>query len=110
MDFPNLSQRPLTISVEYVDSSLRQTFEGGYESRRPKYTRKKRKFTLTYEVMSITDRNTLKSFYESVQCSSSFNWTDKESNTFVVYFDSPLKFVDNLNVWNVIDPIVLVEV
>ena len=97
MQFPSLPVDPAyPLGIDHVDNSLRAEFQAGYEVRRPRYSRPKRKFKLTYKGLTTSEKNTLESFFNSVGTGTLFQWTypnvpdDAYAGTvFEVYFDGP---------------------
>lgn len=109
MAFPGLSRRPAKESYTYVDNTVSYDSEGGYTHRRPRYTRKKRKFEVVYDLLPTADRDLLKAHYEEVGRHTSFVWTDKLGAQYTVYYDKPLKDEREIDGWYRFDSIELLE-
>lgn len=92
MDFPSLSRKPSLRVEEHVQyKTLRSPSEAGYVVTRPLWTRSKRTFHVEYGLLSQSDYDTLKDFFESSTRggSISFNWTNPiDGNVYVVRFVS----------------------
>ena len=99
--FPSLSVDPnYPITVTRVDSAIRSPFDGGYEHRRPRYTRDRKRFILQYNALTTDDKDTLQTFLDSTRgTADSFTWTypnipndDYANQDFTVYFDKLPEF------------------
>ena len=110
MAFPTLNRTPINVSRTLKDNTIRVEFDGGYEHRRPRYTRDVYRFEITYDLLSSTDIGSLKTHFETVGCHTPFTWTDQESNNHTVYYDMPIKWTYFVSGWYKIDTIQLVEV
>lgn len=111
MSFPSLSQKPLEIEVVSLDNSLRNQTDAGYEVRRVLYTRKKKAFTLKYQILDDNDKNLLSTFESNYGTSKNFPWLNHQENKiYNVYLDEPLKYRRFCPGWWSFDPIKLVEV
>lgn len=93
--FPTLSinpSRPLDEVRE--DNVIRSNVEGGYEQTRPRFTRLRRTWTLKYEFLTQTDKDTLDTFLTTVKGGSdAFSWTHPTtSQTHNVRFTKPPTF------------------
>ncbi len=86
MDFPTLSKVPTyPLNETRENNKISASMEAGYKVSRPRFTRTRRTFIVTYEGLTSTDKDTLDDFYED-DCNggvSLFNWTHPESS--VVY-------------------------
>lgn len=110
MAFPTLSKRPIDITRTGKDEAIRVSFEGGYEHRRPRYTRDTYKYTVTYDLLPSADIALLKTHWEEVGCGTLFTWQDKEGVSHSVYYDEPLSWQFFVTGWYKLDPIKLHEV
>lgn len=84
--FPTLAvgQDSSLYGLEIEDKSMKTQLEGGYVVTRAKHTRKARRtFNSGFTMLKSPDRKTLDDFFELVNCSLIFNWTDPPSQ--VVY-------------------------
>jgi len=110
MAFPTLSRRAIDIDVSYEDNSLKHPIEAGYEFRRPRFTRSRRLFKVQYDLLPTADRDALVSHFGIVGTHTSFTWTDLDSTSYSVFYDSPLNFTRSLIGWYKVADIVLREV
>ena len=104
-NYPTLTIAPnYPLSEDREDATYRSGMEGGYEYTRPKYTRGRKKFGITYTNMQNTDKDTLEAFVDTVKGGAdSFIWTHpKTSTNYTAQFDKPPKFeYVEYNFWNV---------
>lgn len=106
--FPTLTAIPaVPMTEETEDATIRSPFEAGYEHTRPRFTRVRKTWTIRYEYMSTSDKNTLDTFINSTvhQGSDSFSWTNpQDSTSYTVRFLSLPKYELVLNtgggLWN----------
>lgn len=77
----------------YIDNTIRSNTDGGYELTRKRFTRPQlRRFKIGWTDLSDADYSTLKTFYDSVETHSIFQFT--HPTTAVVYnvrFESPIE-------------------
>jgi hypothetical protein len=78
-NFPTIKAPSFPSEEDYIHKTIATTFENGIEFARRTSTIGKHKFTLTWENLSETDFQTLKSFFIS-QGAEPFNWTHPVSN------------------------------
>jgi len=71
---------PNQITEEVKKPALRSKYDGGYTQTRPKYTRKTKKFTLEYQALSLSEKDTLEAFFDANQ-GLSFYFVDPVSST-----------------------------
>jgi len=94
---------PLTpdieIDKEYLDPTVSVTFENGVEQTRPRWSRPKLLFRLSFSALSSTEKQTLEDFYESHRyIPFLFNY---EGKTYVVRFNKPVQIKQTApNVYN----------
>ena len=97
--FPTLSRGT---SISFTESTnkpqVRTSFEGNYAQTRPKYTRDMGLFDITYQMITVADRNTLKTFFDTY-LGDSFEWTNPtDSVIYTVRFkNDTLKFTHIAN-------------
>lgn len=96
MDFPTLTMTPsYPLNESEEDNQIASPTEAGYKITRPRFTRARRKFIITYEFLTPTDKATLETFYRT-SCNygaSLFNWTHPESLTvYIVKFAKPISY------------------
>lgn len=95
--FPTLTtlpRFPLDPDGELEDAVLRSNFEGGYEQTRPKYTRARRSYGLSYQLQSA-DEATLRAFELTTlnNGADSFVWTHPlRATTHTVRLTAPIKY------------------
>jgi hypothetical protein len=97
-DYPNTLPEPDVQGFEEspaIDPTLRSEMESGKRITRSRFTKIPKKWRFQYTQLSNDNKNTLKSFEESVSYGSdSFDWThpiDDESHS--VRFAEPVKYV-----------------
>ena len=77
------------ISKEYIDPAIAVTFENGVEQIRPRWSRPKLLFSLSFSALSSTEKQTLEEFYESHRCIPFlFNY---EGKNYTVRFNKPIQ-------------------
>lgn len=84
MAFPTLTRNPTyPLSEETEDMVIRDSSEAGYEATRPRFTKRRRIWTLNYERMSDTDLSSLESFFagDAAYGSGIFSWTNPVNST-----------------------------
>lgn len=99
-DFVTLSvapSYPLSPDGEIEDVLIRSENTAGYRQTRPRFTRARRTWGVSYDHMGATDVGNLKTFEQVtlVNGAAEFNWTHPVSGTFVVQLKGPIKY--NLN-------------
>jgi hypothetical protein len=77
MAFPSLTREPTSVIKENIDNSIKVSFDGGYEHRRPRYTRVRYRYSLNYDYIPEDDRNAIHSHFSAVGTHTPFNWTDR---------------------------------
>ena len=79
MAFPTLSRNPAELSPDGdpIDSLLASESDAGYEQTRPKFTRQRRIWGVTYNELPAADVATLRTYRDTtlVNGSSAFTWT-----------------------------------
>ena len=95
-----LTQTP-TVTEDTIafDPTIRSQYEGGYVVSRSRFTRMPRRWSLRYEWMTTTNKDTLRTFEEArVVGSDSFTWTNPmDSTAYTVRFLEPVRYVPTLN-------------
>ena len=91
--YPALSKKPqLRTPTELQDPALKNEATNGMPLTRPRYTRIRRKWNITYPALPDSELTTLLVFYESVLGGSAiFLWSDEFNNTYSVRFISNIK-------------------
>jgi hypothetical protein len=104
--FPELSRAfSLKQSEDPVDPTIRDSYENGMESARARFTRRRRTFSMTIDLLGEADRLALDAFYTSMVegagagfGSLAFNVTDPRyiitPQTYLVRFASMPKYMD----------------
>lgn len=74
------------------DPVISSPIEGGYRTTRARFTRIVRKWAIRYEWMTVTNKNTIKTFEEArVAGAESFTWTNpSDSTSYTVRFVGPI--------------------
>jgi len=81
--FPTLSHpAEYPLKETRVDQSLKSDMEKGYVITRPRFTRVRKRFHVTYNVLTQADKNTLDTFVDTVKGDADiFTWTHPQSGT-----------------------------
>jgi len=79
MSFPVLSIDPDTITSKDTVNTIKSQFDGGYKQVRERFSRDIKTFTVTYKVLSKTDKDALLAHYDSVRCSTPFTWVNVDN-------------------------------
>ena len=93
--FPTLTAKPhIGLGIETIDNSLKSTMVNGMTISRKAYSRQLSKFSVTYPAMNVSDLNTLRTFYSTVNGgSASFTWTNPDTAlSHTVRFDGNLSY------------------
>ena len=97
-------QLPSSLEETTPDPAIRSEFEDGSVHTRPRYTRLRRTWTLTWQNLKGADYRTLRAFYVSQKGGSlTFTWQNPiERTTFTVRFtgDITAKYTE-VDHWNV---------
>ena len=90
MAFPALSVPPNYPLKEIIaDRALKTVSEAGYVTTRQKNTRQIISFEIVYAMLSDADKNSLRSFYDTVETIDSFTWTHPYTSVnYTVRFDT----------------------
>lgn len=77
MDFPSIALPDIGLAESWEDGTISTPAEAGYEQTRPRFTRDRGNWKLSWEQepLSKTDYNTLMAFRASVRGGQPFNWT-----------------------------------
>ena len=101
--FPSI-QHPSGLEETRVDPTIRSEMESGIVATRPRYTRIRKSWTLTWANLRGADYFTLSGFYDDRKGGSlPFSWTNSKRNaTYTVRFkgDISAKYTDG-GCWNV---------
>jgi len=94
MAFPSLTQPPNYPLKEIItDRALKTISEAGYVTTRLKYTKKNISFDVNYLMLSDADKDSLRTFYDTVETVDSFTWTHPYTSVvYTVRFDSVPSF------------------
>ena len=107
MAFPSLSRNPISVSRQREDNTIRVDFDGGYQHRRPRYTREVYNFSVVYDYLPAADITLIENHLTSVGLSTSFSWDDENDNTHTVIYDEYPKWEEFIPGWYKIDAIKL---
>jgi len=92
-DFPTLSTNPIyPLKEDREDNVIKTPFEGGYQHTRQKYSRRRRKFQISYQNLPQVDVDLLTTFFDTTLSggATAFNWIHPATSTVVVVrFASP---------------------
>lgn len=107
--FPALSIDPSVEGWEEesaLDPAIRSETEGGYTQTRPRFTRIRGKWSISYLYLPVADKNTLKSFERNTVRggSDSFTWTNPADGVqYTVRFLGTVKYKMsvNKNLWDI---------
>jgi hypothetical protein len=95
-NFPTLTRVPVyPLGETGEDSVIRSSSEAGYETTRPRFTKNRKTFKLSYEGLVSSDKIALNTFYDTTCGSGSaiFTWIHPETSTsYNVRFTKPLEF------------------
>lgn len=94
-NFPALSHGPeYPLKESRVDQALKSESEKGYVLARPRFTRTRKRFHVTYNVLEQEDKDALESFVETVKGDTGiFTWTHPQSGaTYNVRFSKTPEF------------------
>lgn len=73
--FPTLSLNPtFDLPKEWEDSVLSSSFEGGYVQSRPRWTRDRRKWSVQYKLVPMSDVLLLEKFFKTVRNGADKFW------------------------------------
>lgn len=93
--FPGITLRtPNNISYVHTRDQLKSPQELGYIVSRPKHTRSRKIFTITWadeKVLQTSELSNLLGFYDTY-LGSSFTFTDIDSSTYTVIFSDSIKY------------------
>jgi len=94
MAFPSLSTPPnYPLREVIIDRTLKTTSEAGYVTTRYKNTRQIMSFDVVYSMLTDADKNSLRSFYDTVETVDSFTWTHPYTSVnYTVRFDTVPSF------------------
>jgi hypothetical protein len=94
--FPVLSRNPSSISSKRIDDTITMETEGGYEYTRPRNTRTRVEYTLTYKRMTAADRAAVIAFLNTVaNGGNSFSWINPTTPNYIGYSEA----LDNAGFW-----------
>ncbi len=92
-DFPTLSTNPeYPLKEDREDNVIRTSFEGGYQHTRQKYSRRRRKYQISYKHLPQADVDLITAFFDTTVSGGAtlFNWTHPATSTVVVVrFSAP---------------------
>ena len=77
--WPNI-QNPSGLAEKPTKGQIRSDFEAGYVYSRAKWTRARKRFDLTWDSMTNSDKNTLETFFNN-NLGSTFTWEHPVSGT-----------------------------
>lgn len=77
--FPSIDE-PSGLDEEYVKAQVRTEFEDGTVKSRPRHSRSRYKWTLSWEALPTADKATLETFFDANQ-GDTFTWTHPLTST-----------------------------
>lgn len=97
MSYPTLSRPPnypLDPDGELEDVILRSPTEAGYAITRPRFTRARRRWGVTYINLPDADVATLRTFEQTTlhNGADQFSWTHPVTGTFTVQLAAPIRY------------------
>lgn len=94
MAYPTLSTPPnFPLKETPLNRALKTTSEAGYVTARLKYTRQLVSFEVVYSMLTDTDKDALRAFYDTVETVESFTWLHPYTSVnYTVRFDSEISF------------------
>lgn len=106
IEFPtNITNPSYPLGVEYENTSIMSNFENGYVQSRRKFTRSRRKFSLTWNKIKNEEYQIISDFIVNVAqfSANAFYWKNPVDN--VVYFvrctSYPKAEMQEIDLWNV---------
>jgi len=109
MAFPTLIRSPKKVEVDNEPNVIETVFEAGYVHKRQKFTKTRKLFKVSYDLLPLADLTALVTHFDAVDQYISFDWTDNENNVFSVFYAKPLNFKRAFPGWYSVDTIELVE-
>lgn len=94
-NYPTLSRNPsYPIEEESENMIIKDSSEAGYETSRPRFTKRRKTWNLVYNALPIADKTSLDNFFigDAAYGSAIFSWTNPaDSASYNVRFSSPPK-------------------
>ena len=94
MAFPILSRGPKTVDVDFEVNEIKSKFESGYEHKRKKFTKTRKKFTVEYDILYSADKDLILAHFDEVGTYTAFTWTDMNDTEFIVFYEKAPKYVN----------------
>lgn len=110
MAWPTLTRRPRTEQHTKVPNVVKHETEGGTILRRRQFTRERRTFSLSYDLLSTADAALIQALYDTNNLHTAFTFVDKDSVSRTVVFESPISFIEQFPGWFQFDTFELKEV
>jgi hypothetical protein len=110
MAWPTLSIRPKEEKKIPLDNAIKHESEDNHIRRRPRSSRVRHQWEVTYEYMKSVDAEALIAHYESVYTYTSFIWYERDGTSREVVFEEPIKYSRVMPGLYQVDTIKLTEV
>lgn len=94
MAFPNLSRGPKTVDVDFEDNEIKSKFEAGYQLKRKRFTKTRKKFTVEYDILYSADKDLILAHFAEVGTYTAFLWTDMRGAEYIVFYDKKPKYIN----------------
>lgn len=103
--WPNIQKPSYNLTEDPEDAVIRSDFDAGYEITRPRFTRNRATFGLSWNAMKSADKATLATFYTTTTVNGSlyFTWTHPDDGvSHTVRFTGPPQYkLIAVNLWSV---------
>lgn len=77
MAFPTLTAAPVyPITENREDNTIKSSAESGYVLARPRFTRSRKNWGVSYRNVGSSDKSAIAGHYDAVGCSMIFSWTN----------------------------------
>ncbi|MEA5092463.1 hypothetical protein SDC9_37476 [bioreactor metagenome] len=90
--WPDIQKPAYNLAEDPEDAVIRSEFDAGYEQTRPRFTRNRTTYGLSWKAMRTTDKSTLDSFYKNTLANGAlmFTWAHPDDGiTHTVRFTGP---------------------
>lgn len=110
MAFPTLSKRPMSEKKMPIDNAIRHETEDNHVVRRPRGTRVRHQYELTYDLMNQADSSSLIAHFESVRTYLEFTFQERNGTIRNVMYEAPLQYTETVDGWYRFESFTLTEV
>ena len=105
-----MDRNPLNESWKYDVPTITSSTDGMYDYVRPMNTRKRKMFTVAYDILPDADIELIKEHFEDNGLSGSFNWIDRAGTTYTVRYMEPISVSFAFEGFQSIEPIQFKEI